>query len=311
MITVYKKTALGLDQIDEVAPGTWIHLVDPTRAEVEQLLSVIDDIPEDFVIAALDEDERARTDREDGVLLIILRVPFFFGQDEDLPYGTVPFGIIMTNAYLVTVCKFHTGIAEDLLGYRIKGLSTAKHVRLILHILQVTAQKYLAYLRHIDAAIEAVEERLQRSLRNEEVLQLLRYQNCLVYFTTGLKSNQLVMQRLQKTQLFSRFEEDEELLEDVLIENSQALEMTQISENILGQDMDAFASIISNNLNVVMKFLASVTIIVSVPTLLASIYGMNVDLPFQNSPYAFAVIMGVGLLLAVVVLWVFWRRDWL
>ncbi len=311
MITVYKKTALGLDQIDEVAPGTWVHLADPTRVEVEQLLSVIDDIPEDFVIAALDEDERARTDREDGVLLIILRVPYFFGQDEDLPYGTVPFGIIMTNGYLVTVCKFHTGIAEDLLGHRIKGLSTAKHVRLILHILQVTAQKYLAYLRHIDAAIEAVEERLQRSLRNEEVLQLLRYQNCLVYFTTGLKSNQLVMQRLQKSQLFSRFEEDEELLEDVLIENSQALEMTQISENILGQDMDAFASIISNNLNVVMKFLASVTIIVSVPTLLASIYGMNIDLPFQGSPYAFVVIMGVGVLLAVVVLWVFWRRDWL
>ena len=310
MITVYKKTDLGLDQVDEVAPGTWIHLIDPTRAEVEQLLTVID-IPEDFVIAALDEDERARTDREDGVTLIILRVPYFFGQDEDLPYGTVPLGIILTNGYLVTVCKYHTGIAEDLLGYRIKGLSTAKHVRLILHILLVTAQKYLAYLRHIDAAIEAVEERLQRSLRNEEVLQLLRYQNCLVYFTTGLKSNQLVMQRLQKSQLFSRFEEDEELLEDVLIENSQALEMTQISENILGQDMDAFASIISNNLNVVMKFLASATIIVSVPTLLASIYGMNVDLPFQGSPYAFVVVMGVALLLAAAMLWVFWRRDWL
>ena len=310
MITVYKKTELGLGQVDEITPGTWIHLVDPTRAEVEQLLAVID-IPEDFVIAALDEDERARTDREDGVTLIILRVPYFFGQDEDLPYGTVPFGIIMTNGYLVTVCKFHTGIAEDLLGYRIKGLSTAKHVRLILHILLVTAQKYLAYLRHIDAAIEAVEERLQRSLRNEEVLQLLRYQNCLVYFTTGLKSNQLVMQRLQKSQLFSRFEEDEELLEDVLIENSQALEMTQISENILGQDMDAFASIISNNLNVVMKFLASATIIVSVPTLVASIYGMNIDLPFQGSPYAFLVVMGVAVLLAAAILWVFWRRDWL
>ena len=160
-------------------------------------------------------------------------------------------------------------------------------------------------------AIATVEGRLQRSLRNEEVLQLLRYQNCLVYFTTGLKSNQLVMQRLQRSRLFSRFEEDEELLEDVLIENSQALEMTQISENILGQDMDAYASIISNNLNVVMKFLASATIIVSVPTLLASIYGMNVDLPLQGSPYAFVVVMGVALLLVMAMLWLFWRRDWL
>ena len=184
-------------------------------------------------------------------------------------------------------------------------------MRLILHILLVTAQKYLAYLRHIDAAIEGVEERLQRSLRNEEVLQLLRYQDCLVYFTTGLKSNQLVMQRLQKSQLFSRSEEDEELLEDVLIENSQALEMTQISENILGQDMVAFASIISNNLNVVMKFLASATILVSVPTLVASIYGMNIDLPLQGSPYAFVIVMGAALLVAAVMLWTFWRRDWL
>ena len=310
MVNIYKKTDLGLERMDVLSPGTWVHLVDPQRAEVEHILSVID-APEDFVIAALDEDERARTDREDDVPLIILRVPYFFGQDEDLPYGTVPLGIILTPGYLVTVCKYHTGIAEDLSGYRIKGLSTAKHVRLILHILLVTAQKYLNYLRHIDAAIATVEGRLQRSLRNEEVLQLLRYQNCLVYFTTGLKSNQLVMQRLQRSRLFSRFEEDEELLEDVLIENSQALEMTQISENILGQDMDAYASIISNNLNVVMKFLASATIIVSVPTLLASIYGMNVDLPLQGSPYAFVVVMGVALLLVMAMLWLFWRRDWL
>ena len=228
MVNIYKKTDLGLERMDVLSPGTWVHLVDPQRAEVEHILSVID-APEDFVIAALDEDERARTDREDDVTLIILRVPYFFGQDEDLPYGTVPLGIILTPGYLVTVCKYHTGIAEDLSGYRIKGLSTAKHVRLILHILLVTAQKYLNYLRHIDAAIATVEGRLQRSLRNEEVLQLLRYQNCLVYFTTGLKSNQLVMQRLQRSRLFSRFEEDEELLEDVLIENSQALEMTPVS----------------------------------------------------------------------------------
>ena len=310
MVNIYKRTDRGVGRMDVLSPGTWVHLVDPQRAEVEHILSVID-APEDFVIAALDEDERARTDREDDVTLIILRVPYFFGQDEDLPYGTVPLGIILTPGYLVTVCKYHTGIAEDLSGYRIKGLSTAKHVRLILHILLVTAQKYLNYLRHIDAAIATVEGRLQRSLRNEEVLQLLRYQNCLVYFTTGLKSNQLVMQRLQRSRLFSRFEEDEELLEDVLIENSQALEMTQISENILGQDMDAYASIISNNLNVVMKFLASATIIVSVPTLLASIYGMNVDLPLQGSPYAFVVVMGVALLLVMAMLWLFWRRDWL
>ncbi len=310
MVTVYKKTELGLEQGDEVVPGSWVHLVDPQRAEVERLLAIVD-VPEDFITAALDEDEMARTDREDGVTLIILRVPYFFGRDEDLPYGTVPFGIVLTSSYLISVCKFHTGISDDLLGYRVRGLSTAKHVRLILQILLVTSQKYLNYLRHIDAAIEDVEKRLQRSLRNEELLELLMYQNCLVYFETGLRANQFVMERLQRTHLFSRYEEDSELLEDVLIENSQALEMTRISGNILGQDMDAFASIISNNLNVVMKFLASVTIILSVPTLVASVYGMNVDLPFQRSPAAFAFVMGVALLLAVGITWVFFRRDWL
>ncbi|WP_374687803.1 magnesium transporter CorA family protein [Promineifilum sp.] len=310
MVTIFRKAERGLEQIDDLEPGTWIHLVDPQRAEIEQLMTTVN-VPEDFLLAALDLDEMARTDREDGITLIILRVPFFFGKEEDIPYKTVPFGIILTPGYLITICKYHTAIAQDLLGYRVKELSTSKHSRLVLQMLLVTAQRYLSYVRHIDAATDAVEERLQRSLRNEEVLELLKYQKSLVYFTTGLKSNDLMMQRLQKSGLFSRYEEDEDLLEDVLTENSQALEMTTISENILSQMMDAFASIISNNLNVVMKFLASITIVVSVPTLIASIYGMNVELPFQGSALAFWMVMGVSLLLALIVLVILWRRDWL
>ncbi len=310
MVTIFKKAERGLEQIDDLVPGTWIHLVDPQREEVERLLSAVG-VPEDFLLAALDLDEMARTDREDGTTLIILRVPFFFGKEEDIPYKTVPFGIILTPGYLITICKYHTAIAQDLLGYRVKELYTSKHSRLVLQMLLVTAQRYLSYVRHIDAATDAVEKRLQRSLRNEEVLELLKYQKSLVYFTTGLKSNALMMQRLQKSGLFSRYEEDEDLLEDVLTENSQALEMTTISENILSQMMDAFASIISNNLNVVMKFLAAITIVVSVPTLIASIYGMNVDLPFQGSAMAFWLIMGVALLLALGVLLILWRQDWL
>ncbi len=310
MINVYTKTENGLEQINELIPGTWVHLIDPQRVEVERVLAATN-IPEDFLTAALDEDERARTDREDNATLIIVRVPHLFGLEDSIPYRTVPFGMILCPGYLITVCKYHTGISLDLLRYRIKGLSTTKHARLILQILLVTSQKYLMYLRRIDAAIESIENRLQRSLHNEEVLELLKYQNCLVYFTSGLKANQFVMQRLQKSRLFDQFEEDQDLLEDVLTENSQALEMTQISENILSQDMDAFASIISNNLNVVMKFLASVTIILSLPTLVASIYGMNVDLPFQGMPWAFAIVIGLSFMLAIVVSLVFWRRDWL
>jgi len=158
--------------------------------------------------------------------------------------------------------------------------------------------------------VEDERARLQRSLRNEEVLELLKHQKSLVYFTTGLKSNELTLDRLQSSHLFEKYPEDQELLADVLTEIQQALEMASISENILSQMMDAFASIISNNLNVVMKFLASMTILLSLPSLVASIYGMNVGLPLQQHPQAFVFVMGLSLAISIVVAIIFWRKDW-
>jgi magnesium transporter len=310
MITVYKTTDQGLEQIDEMMPGTWVHLVDPQREEIEEVVAATG-IPEAFLTSALHGTARARTAREDSATLIIMRVPRHFGKDDRVPYKTVPFGMVLCPGYLITVCKFDTSIADDLLTYQVKGLSTEKHVRLILQIMLVTFEKYFLYLHHIESAIAAVEGSLQESLQNAEVLKLVKYQNCLVYFTTGLRSNQLVMQRLQDSPLSAQLEEEPELLQDVLFENVQALELTEIPENILSQDMDAFASIISNNLNLVMKFLASVTIILTVPALIAAIYGMNVTLPFERNPFTFSLIMSVAIISALLVTWIFWRRDWL
>jgi magnesium transporter len=159
--------------------------------------------------------------------------------------------------------------------------------------------------------VDLLEDQLQKSLRNREVLELLKYQKCLTYFTTALKSNARMMTRLQNTRLFERYPEDEDLLDDVLTEIGQAIEMTDISSGILSQMMDAFASIISNNLNVVMKFLASVTIILALPTMVASFYGMNIQLPFAELPYAFGITMGLSLVVSLSVVVIFRLKDWL
>ncbi|MEN6409710.1 MAG: magnesium transporter CorA family protein, partial [Anaerolineaceae bacterium] len=157
---------------------------------------------------------------------------------------------------------------------------------------------------------DGLEDRLQMSMRNKEVLELLKYQKSLVYFTTALKSNELLMERLQRSQLFRMYPDDEDLLEDVLTENQQAIEMTNIANNILSGMMDAFASIISNNLNVVMKFLTSMTIVLSLPTIVTSFFGMNVQLPFASSPYAYLIVIAIFMFMSAVTIFIFTRRDW-
>jgi magnesium transporter len=191
-----------------------------------------------------------------------------------------------------------------------RTLETAKRNRFILRLLLATANRYLSYLREIDKIVDTVEDRLQLSQRNRELLELLKYQKSLVYFTTALKTNELMMERLQRWQFFRMYAEDEDLLEDVLTENQQAIEMVNISTNILSSTMDAFASIISNNLNAVMKFLASATIVVNLPTIVFSFFGMNVNLPFAGFDYAHVIILGISIAISLVVIFMFIRRDW-
>jgi magnesium transporter len=308
MITIYNTTEYGLEKVSELTVGCWVNVVDPTPDEIASLVG--QGFQPDFLTPPLDVDERPRTEKENGDVLIVLRIPFFQGEAEDIPYATLPLGIILTDKYVVTICKQENSVIQELVSGKVKGLSTPKRNRLVLHLLLRIAARYLNYLREINRAVDGVEDQLQASLRNREVLELLKYQKSLTYFTTALKSNELVLQRLQRSQLFRMFPDDEDLLEDALTETQQAIEMTHISGNILSQMMDAFASIISNNLNVVMKFLASVTIVLSLPTMIASFYGMNVGLPLEGHPLAFLVILGVCAVVALAVVVVFWRKDW-
>lgn len=309
MITIYKKSENGLAVQPEFISGSWINVINPTPEEIARIHAL--GVPQDYITYPLDLDERARTERENGELLIVLRIPYFQGKDADVPYITIPLGIILTDQYIITVCKLENEVITEFTNGRAKDATTSKRLRFVLRILLSTANKYLNYLREITKVVDILEDQLQQSTRNKEVLDLLKYQKSLTYFTTALKSNELMMERLQRSQLLRTYPEDEDLLEDVLTENQQAIEMTNITSNILSSMMDAFASIISNNLNTVMKFLASITIVLSLPTLVASLFGMNVHLPLELHPNAFLYIIMISILISLVVVYIFWRRDWL
>lgn len=311
MLTVYKNTPDGLTNLTEIIPGSWVHVTDPTPEDVAQLTDVYG-IPDKFIMAVLDADELARTDREGNVTLIILLVPDHYTEDPaDVPYHTTPLGIIMTRDLIVTTTKASSAIIEEFARRNARTISTGKHYRLVLQIFLSIAQRYLHYLRVLDAQVDVIQQRVQMSLRNKELMDLLRYQKSLIYFRTSIESNGLMMKRLQRSQFFDLYPEDRDLLDDVLTENDQANEMTKIASDILAGMMDAYASMISNNVNDVLRILAVATIILAVPATIASLYGMNVRMPYGDNPYAVYVILGASLTMMFVLLFLFWRRDWL
>ncbi len=313
MIKVYKNDGKKLsvigDNLKSIEKHTWVNVVAPSTSEIDLLSSELD-IPRDFFTDPLDPDERSRIEKEDDVSLIILRIPQFLGVDEEVPFITFPIGIILTGNVILTVSKQDNRIIDDFINGRVRNFNVEYKSRFILHIFLRTAILYLNYLKEINKRTNEVENELHRSMKNEELIKLLNVEKCLVYFITSLRSNELMMERLQKTTILHLTEEDIDFLEDVIIENKQAIEMANIYSNILSGMMDAFASVISNNLNVVMKFLTSITIILMIPTLIASFYGMNVKLPFQNSPHAFLITIGMSIVLSTLGIFIFIRRKW-
>ena len=311
MLIIYrfKTTDPQLYTLNTITPGCWVNLIDPSPAEINRVSEELG-IPIDYLTSPLDIDERARTEKDEGVTLIILQVPRYEGDTADIPYVTMPLGIFLTERAIVTISKAENDILNDFVQGRMKGWSTGKRNRFVLQILLRTTQRYLYHLKAIDRGIDQLEERLQKTPRNREVLELLKYQKSLVYFTTALRSDELLIERLQRSHLFKLYPDDEDLLDDVLIEIRQAIEMTGISNSILAQTVDAFSSIISNNLNRIVKLLTSMTIILTVPMIVASIYGMNVDLPFQERQNAFWIVMGIALGVSGLAVYVFWKRDW-
>ncbi|MBN2084119.1 MAG: magnesium transporter CorA family protein [Anaerolineales bacterium] len=308
MLTIFRNDELGLKTLSEPVIGCWLHAVDPSPAEIAQLTAI--GFSGDNIAYALDPDERPRVEHTGDDWLVLMRVPYFRGEVDDVPYATVPLGVLFNPNHLATVCGMNNDVLQEFAAGRVREFSTAKHNRFVLRLLLNTSVRYLSYLREISRVVEALEDRLQQSIRNQEVLELLRYQKSLTYFTTALKANALMMERLQKSQLFQKYPDDADLLDDALTETMQAIEMTSIESNILSGMMDAFASIISNNLNQVMKLLTSTTIVLSFPALVAALYGMNVPLPLAANPAAFPIILGISLALSLAVVIILKKLDW-
>ncbi len=307
MLTIYKTTEQGLETIETIANGAWVNVVDPTPEEMEKLVNWGMDM--DYINYSLDQDEMARMERDEEYTFILLRIPIHQAES-DVPYTTVPLGIMILGNRIITVCRYSSDILRTLTNGKHRLMKTGKRYRLALYIFLETSARYLTLLREINRATELVEDRLEKSTQNREVLELLKFQKSLTYFATALRSNEVMMERVQRTQLFNYYEEDQDLLEDVLTENQQAIQMTSIATEILSGMMDAFASIISNNLNVVMKALAALTIVLNLPAIVAAFYGMNVALPGEGQPYAFLVVIGISLGLTAIATYVFYKRNW-
>lgn len=297
------------EPVDAISEGAWIRLYVPSEAELAGV-SATCAIPLEFLKAALDEEERPRIDAEDDVVLIVMDIPVTTEFEEIKTLTTHPLGIIITPDYVVTVCSRKSPVLDDFVAGKVRHFTTWKRTRFLFQIFYRNASYYLSHLRQMERSISRIEVELHRSMKNEELFQMMELEKSLIYFSTSLKSNEAVLERILRSKPLKMYEEDAEFLEDVIIENKQAMEMSQIYLHILNGMTQAFATIISNNLNVVMKFLASVTIIIAVPTMIASFYGMNVlDLPLSDQPLAFQTIFGFSVIISVAMGLLMWKKK--
>ncbi len=309
MLAFYKNGVQGLVQMQQLEEDCWINLCAPTEEELAQVEEATGVLPE-FLRAALDEEERSRIDSDEDQTMVLVDIPRVELDGKNYLYSTLPMAIIHLPDYVITVCLMESSLIRDIIEGRVRNVETHKKTRFILQLLYRNATRYLWYLRQIDHASNRVQAELQRSYRNKELLQMMTLEKSLVYFSTSLMSNEAVLERLVKVSYIKKYPDDEELLDDVIIENKQAIEMCAIFRDILSGTMDAYASIISNNLNIVMKLLASVTIVISLPTLVTGAFGMNVEgIPFAGHPLGFLIVMGIALGISVVSGIVMWRKK--
>ena len=311
MIRIFKTEDGSMHEKEEMQPGCWIALTNPTASEIIDIADAYQ-IDPDHLKAPLDEEERSRIEVEEEYTLVLVDIPSIEERSGKDWFVTIPLAIIMTNDVLITVCLEETPVLTSFMDGRVRDFHTFMKTRFILQILYKNATQYLQYLRIIDKKSEVIERKLHQSQKNEELIELLELEKSLVYFTTSLRSNEVVLEKLLRTEKIKKYPEDTDLLEDVIVENKQAIEMAGIYSGILSGTMDAFASVISNNLNIVMKFLATVTIVMSIPTMVASFYGMNVNsrgMPFANHPYGFVIVLGFALALSLLVAYIFNKKD--
>lgn len=310
MLECYIKQGNELVEIEHPKKGCWINIYPPFNLDNLKELSEELNIPLDFLTDSLDPDERSRFEEEDGAKLIVLNSPIRNKNiaEDDALYVTIPIGIITTKDYVITISSYPTEVLESFTTRKVMNFDPSNKGNFIIDIFDKTVFYFIRYLKDLNRKRNQFEDRLEDSMRNEDLLKMSNIQNSFVYFNTAIRANEMLVAKLRRVDFLElETERDRDLLEDVMIDNSQALEMSMVYTNILNSTMDTFASMISNNLNNVMKRLTSITIILMVPTLVASFYGMNMPVPFEKKPSAFYGALIVSALLALLV--VYWMRK--
>ncbi|MFI3237035.1 MAG: magnesium transporter CorA family protein [Lachnospiraceae bacterium] len=303
MISIYKTVGNDLKQLVTYQEDIWIDVVNPTNSEAD-LLAAQYQVDIDHIKAALDNDESARIEVEDNYTILIVDIPVAEKRLDRDEYTTIPLGIILCDTAIITVCARKTALIKSFKDKRIKDFSTKKRMRFLYQILYRIAVEYQADLRSIDRKRTEIESHISSVTEDSEMIELHELESNLVYFATSLRANGLIFDRLTRYTRIKQYPEDKELLEDVIIETKQAIEMTQIYRDIINGTRELLSAVINNRLNNVMKYLASITIVMSIPTIISGLYGMNVlssGMPLAESEYGFAIICGATALLCLLV----------
>jgi len=311
MIQFFKNINHQTVEIEYPENGTWVNILPPLKQQEFSNLSEELDIPLDFLTDSLDIDERPRFEEEDNVKLIVIKTPTENNSfnESDAYYITIPICIILTHNQIVTVNSFENGAIKKFLN-TFQNRHPDKKNMMVLKVIEKITQTYLEFLKEINQRRNLMEQKLYASNRNEELLELMKIQKSMVYFVTSLRSNEILLLKMARTNFLGLTDEEKEFLDDLAVDMSQALEMANIYTNILSSTLDAFASIINNNMNNVLKRLTSITIILSLPALVSSIYGMNVPIPGSNSHYAFYIPIVLSLGISIVISWYFMKKKW-
>lgn len=311
MVQLFRNIEGVTTSVDKPENGTWVNILPPFKQE--EFTDVADklDVPIEFLQDSLDIDERPRFEVADNVKMIVIKTPTENNSfnDSDAYYITIPICIILTHHHIVTVNSFENGAIKKFLN-TFQNRHPDKRNMMVLKIFEKVTQTFIEYLKEINHRRNIVEQRLYEANRNEELLELMRIQKSLVYIVTALRSNELLLIKMDRTNALALNEDEREILGDLIVDMSQALEMANIYTNILSSTLDAFASIIANNQNFVLKRLAGITIILQFPVLVASIYGMNVPIPYQDKPHAFYIPILLALGISLIMAWFFVRKKW-
>ncbi len=314
MLQIFKSLESGhLEELTlkTLEKGSWINIIDPTPYELK-MVSNLTDVEPDFLRSALDDEERSHIDVEDEAIMILTNVPIV---REEESYDTLPLAIILTKQHIITVCLEETPVISDFNERTSRFFRTFKKTQFLFQILYKSATFFLRYLRQINKLSDEIEDMLRVSMRNAEILRLMELQKGLTYFNAALRSNGAVLDKLLRLRssrtlegILDIYEEDEDLLEDVIIENKQAREMVEMYSQILSRLADTFSSIISNNQNMVMKFLAAMTIIIAIPTVISSFFGMNVPVPLAENAEGFGIVIIIAFIASCISAYIFWRK---